>query len=147
VRPGELRRGKGLCRGRGPTRKSGLRVRPLPPEVAIAREAIRLAVFTRDGHCRLRDTAAGPCFGRLTVHHLWKDGQGGDYSELNLITLCAHHNDWVEGHRSEADTWGLRVGYGEDVPSAWRRLIFAELVDYWWDGTSCYADQPELDAA
>lgn len=129
-------------------RKTPLRARRLPNEEVERRGRIRLAVFERDGfRCRLADTAAGPCFGRLTVHHLWKDGQGGGYIQVNLLTLCSHHNEWVEGHRAEADAWGLRVGYGQDIPSAWRRLIFAELVDYWWDGTSCHADQPEPEAA
>lgn len=68
------------------------------------RPAIREAVFARDGGCLMSpwrsDQDWGTCYGILTPHHVLKASQGGEYTEDNLITLCAHHNNALE---SDAD--------------------------------------------
>ena len=109
-----------------------------------ARTTIREAVFARDRCCQLAGSTFGPCFGPLTVHHLWKEGQGGPYVPINLLTLCAHHNDVLETSEVTDDdvvALGLKVGWGQTLVSAWRRLVFAGIVGHWWDGTP--ADDPE----
>lgn len=65
---------------------------------------IRGAVFARDGYqCRLKGIpGAGECFGGLTPHHVLKASQGGAYTEDNLVTLCAHHNDQIEADATVA---------------------------------------------
>jgi hypothetical protein len=73
---------------------------------------VRAIVFYRDQNsCRLAhlvgvDDRVPACAGQLTVHHIRKAGQGGLYVPLNLVTLCAWHNDWLETHR------GARYGKG-----------------------------------
>jgi len=57
-------------------------------------EATRSRVFDRDGGCLLAHH--GNCHGPLTPHHRRKASQGGKYTELNLMTLCAFHNDHLE---------------------------------------------------
>lgn len=65
-------------------------------------------VFARDGHaCRIAPLVDTPCFGPLTPHHLKKASQGGEYTEANLWTACAHHNEWVEDHPTRARALGL----------------------------------------
>lgn len=55
---------------------------------------VRVAVYERDGHrCQLADFA---CWGPLTPHHLRKGSAVGAYTEANLTTLCAWHNNDVE---------------------------------------------------
>lgn len=151
-----------------PTRKTELRSRGFRPrghgphqaqadteEAAEAlaaekgrRQLVRDVVFARDRHCLLATAAAGPCFGKpLTPHHLWKAGQGGLYVPSNLVTLCGHHNDWVELEPATAKAWGLVVRNGDDIPSVWRRMHFFELVHYWWDGSPADGPMPELEAA
>jgi 5-methylcytosine-specific restriction endonuclease McrA len=49
------------------------------------------------------------CFGGLTVHHVHKASGGGPYTEDNLVTLCAFHNEYVESHHLEAQALGLEV--------------------------------------
>jgi len=72
------------------------------------RAAVRAEVFARDGHrCRLAGVeGAGPCFGRLTPHHLRKASAGGAYTLDNLVALCEHHNDLVE----DRPGWGVEMG-------------------------------------
>ena len=101
------------------------------------RAEMRDRVFTRDGgRCRLAgwlpDT--GPCSGVLTVHHLRKSAQGGPYTLVNLLSLCAGHNTWVEDNPDLAHELGLVIRRGDDFADAWRQLLAVELVDYWWTG-------------
>lgn len=75
--------------------------------------AVRAAVFRRDGGCVLeRIHGAGPCYGKLTVHHKLKASQGGKYTEANLVAMCASHNDRLESDAalsSLAETMGLVI--------------------------------------
>lgn len=76
------------------------------------REQVRKAVLRRDGEkCRIAPFLPDlPCYGRMTVHHLWKAGQGGPYTEANLVAACAFHNDWVEDNPEPAKALGLTRG-------------------------------------
>jgi hypothetical protein len=154
VRPGRLtpgpgpRRRTGLDRGTGPRRHK--RINSVSDRRAAARDEraeVRAAVFARDGgRCRLEGSLLGPCIGPLTVHHLWKDGQGGPYLPVNLLTLCAGHNDGVEPmDRADAEALGLVVAMGDWLSEAWRRLIFAGVVDHWWDGCAVELGPPADD--
>lgn len=147
-RPGSLsNRTKGLARS-GELKRSGGPKRRLPePDdpMEIARQEIRRAVFLRDGHCRLQGSCWGRCVGkRLTPHHLWKEGQGGPFTMRNLLTLCGGHNDGIETlPRLDMEAAGLVVPRGTTVTEAWRRLILAGIVPYWWDGTVSYLPSPD----
>lgn len=70
---------------------------------------VRVAVFERDGYrCLLEDIpGVGRCFGELTPHHLVKRSAGGDDSLDNEVTLCSHHNTWVEDNPEHARELGL----------------------------------------
>lgn len=96
-----------------------------------AKPEIRRAVFDRDGWtCRLKDTTdvlAHSCSG-LTVHHLLKASQGGEYTEENLVTLCSVANDLIEDHPQRAWELGLVVRQGESTADAWVRMTAAGLV-------------------
>ena len=66
---------------------------------APEREAVRQAVFARDGHCVALDLWPGHrCWGdqRKTFHHVKKASAGGAYSVANGRTLCSGFNDWIE---------------------------------------------------
>lgn len=141
-----------LTSGPPPQRRTGLR-RTGPPKRKTplkpisdkrladlsdpARAEAREQVFARDQRCLLSRWAGVPsCLGPLTVHHLRKAGQGGPYNALNLVTLCAGHNVWVEGSDA-ADVvwaWGLVMRNGETYDEVWRRLAKAGLVAYTWTG-------------
>lgn len=69
--------------------------------------ATRARVFDRDGGCVL--SHHGGCHGPLTVHHRRKASQGGRYTELNLMTLCAFMNDQLEADADFA-LWALHHG-------------------------------------
>lgn len=73
------------------------------------RAKVREAVFARDNWtCRLATTRqVGGCLGPLTPHHVRKASAGGPYVEENLVTLCSHHNSWVEDHPIAAQMLGL----------------------------------------
>ena len=83
-------------------------------ELASRRE-IKKRVFARDGGCLLspwlhlnpNGTEWGPCLGDLTPHHVKKASQGGEYTEENLKTLCAHHNSMIEDYPKAAQRIGL----------------------------------------
>jgi hypothetical protein len=83
------------------------------------RPAVRAAVFERYGYrCQL--AYLGGCFGRLTPHHRQKEGQGGPYTEANLVALCAHHNDELEADADLAELGrdlGLVVRSHEPTPT------------------------------
>lgn len=96
---------------------------------ALGRAAVRAAVFERDGwRCWMAGRLFGspaserewwvPCHGGLTLHHLRKASQGGDYSAENGITLCVRHNEWVEEAPTVAHTLGLVVRRGEAAADA-----------------------------
>ena len=109
-----LARGKGLGRGtKNLERGKALAAKPLEREEAKRRALVRGAVFARDGFaCVLaaRPEALevlGPCFGRLTYHHVRKAGQGGPYTLENGLTLCLGHNGAVEDHPTAAHLLGL----------------------------------------
>jgi hypothetical protein len=128
------------------TRKAQLRSkRRDTPERAKTRSQL----YARDQRCRLAGSTAGACYGkRHTPHHLWKEGQGGPYRLWNLLTLCAHHNDWIEyAPRDLVAAWGLVIEHGQSVEDAWCRLVFFRIVDYWWDGTPADQPMPALEAA
>lgn len=135
ARGGPLPRRTPLRRG-SPLRRSRL-ARLAPMSAArraelVHRDAIREQVFTRDGHrCLLehRPDLGGGCRGRLTPHHLQKASQGGPYTLTNLVTLCGHHNGWVEDRPIVAHSVGLVVRAGETVALAWQRLRAAGLVE------------------
>lgn len=77
-------------------------------------------VFERDGwSCALHGVAeAGPCFGKLTPHHLLKASAGGEHSLENLISLCQYHNGLVEDRPNWAHSVGLVVRMGEVLADA-----------------------------
>ena len=79
---------------------------------------IKALVFHRDKRCILSPDRPlnregrdwGPCFGYpLTPHHLLKASQGGEYTEENLVTLCAGHNDMIEDYPTAAHAIGLVI--------------------------------------
>jgi len=154
VRPGRLtpgpgpRRRTGLDRGAGPRRHKRINsVSERRVAVRDERAEIRGAVFARDGgRCRLAGSLLGDCLGPLTVHHLWKDGQGGPYLPVNLLTLCAGHNDGVEPmDRADAVALGLVVPMGGWLSEAWRRLAFHGVVEVWHDGAPVDGPAPADD--
>lgn len=120
MRRTQIKAGKPLARGSGFKRKAetaalartsmaraaGIRKvsrRREEPEVRAEHDRVRTAVFARDGHRCILATVPGvwpACYGRLTVHHIKKAGQGGAYAEPNLTSACVVHNDLVE---SDAD--------------------------------------------
>lgn len=99
------------------------------------KDPIRIAVFMRDGQCLLAKGLTGAihvCSGeRFTAHHLLKQSQGGDYSESNLVTLCARGNTWVEDNPDLAWHLGLVVRAGETIEEAWAKMRKAGLTT--WD--------------
>lgn len=116
------------------TRRARLRTRSR--QAARARrkaQPVVDAVYERDGACLLRSyprRLVGPCFGaRLTPHHLRKQSaERGGWTEDNLVTLCAAHNDWVEnGEPDLAHALGLVVRNGETTFDAWERMLAAGL--------------------
>lgn len=113
-RGGPLRRTP-LARGASTLKRSRLRAKPLEAAEAKRRAEVRGLVFARDGfRCVLADNPAaiaalGPCFGRITLHHLRKASQGGEYSVENGLTLCQAMNDAVEDNPRAAFLLGLVI--------------------------------------
>lgn len=109
------------------------RLRPRSQKTILAaplKAMVRAEVFTRDGHrCLLRYRVVGHfCLGDLTVHHLKKASQGGRYEKLNLVTLCAGANIWVEDWPITAHDLGLVCWRGDTLRACWDRLLQAGLV-------------------
>jgi hypothetical protein len=133
-----LRSGGGLKRG-GSLRRTG-RLNPISRKRADEleqRARVRQAVYERDRGCLLRGMPdAGRCAGRPTPHHVRKEGQGGPYTLLNLVQLCAGHNDWIETAQGQplAHAWGLWCRRGEDLENCWRLMQAAGLVSHLWNG-------------
>lgn len=99
---------------------------------------IRRQVFARDRfRCLLEGHPGVPrCHGPITPHHMRKAGQGGAYTMVNLVTLCAGHNDWLEeadGARFGEEV-GLVIRRGRTHEEAWALLIRAGLVTYGPEG-------------
>ena len=128
-----LNRRTPLGRGPGPKRRTPLngnselrrsgRLNPMSKKRRAeipARAEIRSRVFERDNGCVLAGVPeAGPCFGHMTPHHIHKAGQGGAYTEENLVTLCAHHNDRIEADAefaALAHRLGLTYRRGDQTP-------------------------------
>lgn len=133
---------KQLQPGEPPRRRKRInQVSPRRSFTATAYEAMKAAVFVRDGHrCLLAGSTLGPCRGELTPHHLWKSGQGGPDNPCNVLTLCKFHNGLVETmDRADAEALGLVVRWGETCGHAWRRLVFHGIVRYWFDGRPAHA--------
>lgn len=112
------RRSKGLGRSKSidrgeralPGSHSKLRAKPLPVDERARRLEVWKAIVARDRGCLLRYVpGAGDCFGGLTPHHRRKSGQGGAYTEENLVVLCAGHNDRLE---ADADLAALGHSLG-----------------------------------
>lgn len=107
------------------------RLRPRSEKATEQREvAVPIVdeVYERDGHrCVLAAYPSHQCFGRLTPHHLRKTGQGGPWAAVNLVTLCAHGNGWVENEPTVAHTIGLVIRTGETYADAWARMRTAGL--------------------
>ena len=113
-----------------PPRKAPLR--PISARRAEARadaEPLVQAVYRRDGGCvlRLHTVVAGGCWGGLSPHHVRKAGQGGEFSQLNIVSACCGHNGWVERNRRLAWALGLVLNHGEDIEDAWGRMRAAGL--------------------
>jgi hypothetical protein len=135
-----LKPGKPLRPGKPLKRRVALKnmsdKRRLEIESPVRAEA-RARVFDRDGRCLLAwQSGIPPCIGPMTVHHLRKAGQGGPYNELNLVTLCAGHNSWVETSAAVpyVHRWGLVMRRGDTYAEIWARLAAAGLVTYNWNG-------------
>lgn len=122
-----LRPGKPLARGPGPKRRSPLRpVSDKRIDEGPERDRVEAFVFYRDElRCRMEHRSdIPPCMGVLTVQHIRKAGQGGPYVPLNLVTVCAFHNSWLE--TAEGARWGERHGLvaraGDDLIVCWARM-------------------------
>lgn len=117
--------------------KRRTRLRPVSDRKRAERTAAQPvvdAVFARDGGClmaRYHGPAVVPgCFGPLTPHHLRKQSaRRGGWTERNLVTLCAHHNGWVEDHPDLAHALGLVLRRGDTEAYAWLRMGEAGLLD------------------
>lgn len=99
---------------RAPRGAKRLGRRPLTGIEQKRRKLIRQQVFARDGGCKL--AGHGRCFGDLTPHHRRKASEGGGYTMLNLVSLCAHHNDQLEADAKLAKTarfYGLVLLHGD----------------------------------
>jgi hypothetical protein len=141
-----LRRGAPLSRSElrpGPPPVRRTRLRPVSrrrEDDRPERDGVQAFVFYRDGlRCRLENfDLAEPvvrvprCVGPLTVHHVRKAGQGGPYVPLNLVALCAGHNDWLE--TADGATWGRGRGLvarrGDDLIECWARMRAAGIVEW-----------------
>jgi hypothetical protein len=105
-----LKRGKPL-QAKTALKRGTTRLKPISDAKRAqrpAKNAVTRQVFERDGYrCQIAPLVEEPCFGRLTPHHLKKEGQGGEHSMSNLIAACVFHNDWVEDHPIKAKALGL----------------------------------------
>ena len=132
-----------LARGAGPQRRTRIKPRSTKTEgMDIAKAEQRELAFARDRQvCRLahiwphNQGVVPPCIGPLTPHHLRKAGQGGPYTLINLLTLCAGHNDWIEAApRDLVHAMGLVMNRGDSYDEVWARLVAAGIVEWWWTG-------------
>jgi hypothetical protein len=103
------------------------RLRSVSAKRAAARvwaEPLVQQVYDRDRCCILtgHQALAGQCLGRLTPHHLRKQGQGGPWTLTNIVALCARHNGWVENHPDLAHDMGLVIRTGETYADAWAAM-------------------------
>lgn len=122
-----LARSSELARGAGPKRTGRLAAKRKPPEQLAIEETVRGEVFARDGGCLMANIEPDRCYGRLTFHHLEKDGQGGTYTADNGACLCVFHNDDVEDHPRRYRLLGLVVHPGITHDEAAERRAAAGL--------------------
>jgi hypothetical protein len=104
-----------------PPRKKPMRQRSERKRQELAESRPVVAeVLERDGGCvlRTRTDEWGPCFGDLTPHHTHKASAGGQYTAVNLVTLCAGHNGAVEDYPDAAKAFGLVVNGAIDHAEA-----------------------------
>jgi 5-methylcytosine-specific restriction endonuclease McrA len=87
-RSGPLKAKTPLRRGK-PIRRSNRK--RTPPQ-------IHAAVLARDGNCKARFVAEGPCGGALHVHHLLPRGRGGSHDMDNLRVVCNVHHRYLHDH-------------------------------------------------
>lgn len=126
------RKAGSLARGKPLQRRGQLERRRLDVTVRDLRAGEwRAARDTHGDHCLLSnaDRPWGPCFGKLTPHHLRKSVHGGPYLAFNLVPLCQFHNDEVENRPDEAEELGLVVRRDVDHEEAARRRAAAGLVN------------------
>lgn len=108
-----MNRGKPLARRTPLARGKGLTRKAMDRHEAEERARVRGEVYARDRFaCVLAGVpealeALGPCWGRITPHHLRKASQLGPYTAENLVTLCVFHNGAVEDHPRAAYLLGL----------------------------------------
>lgn len=91
----------------------------------------RAIVLDRDEHrCVVCSTSQG-----LQIHHRRARGMGGTRRPdtnhpQNLVTVCAHHHQWIETHRVWATGHGLLVKQSEDpaaIPvTTWRGVVLLD---------------------
>jgi hypothetical protein len=126
-----------LAPGQPPARRVPLRpVSDRREAERIERDQVRAFVFWRDQNaCRLAhlvgiDDRVPACIGVLTAHHIRKAGQGGPYVPLNLVTLCAGHNVWLE--TAAGARYGLGCGLvlhrAGDLIECWATMRAAGIV-------------------
>lgn len=90
----------------GDERLSPQRIRAAERDVLW--RSIRRFVLERDGGCRGRHVAPGPCsYGPLEVHHLRRRSQGWSSDPADYVALCGAHHRWVTEHPSAAHAVGL----------------------------------------
>lgn len=99
------------------------------------RDAVRAALFQRDGYCRLLTRPEHSCSGPLTPHHLRKASAGGPYSLTNLVAVCAGGNTDIEDHPWWAWEIGLVERHPESPEDTWRRLWKAGMSRFPYPGS------------
>jgi hypothetical protein len=104
-------------------------------DAAPTRRTVTQQVFDRDGGCLLAPVVKvhiPPCHGKLTPHHIRKAGQGGTWTIVNIVALCARHNDWLED--LDGMLYGRPAGLiclrTDTLEACWDRLAAAGLVTY-----------------
>ena len=118
---------KGLDRGKGLARTGGPKPKPKPKAQRDAEAEVRRIVFARDGGCLMARIEPEECYGRLTMHHLRKASQGGEYTVENGVTACCHHNEAVEMDPPRYRRLGLVVTNAIPPEEALARRVAAGL--------------------
>ena len=103
-----------LTRTAPPTRSTPLSAQSARRRTASAQHRdITDAVMLRDRGCVARVV---PCGQRLDPHHVWRQSQGGPWTDWNLIVLCEACHRWVHEHPLLAWShgWLVPAWTGED---------------------------------
>lgn len=90
------------------------------------------AVIARDGGCVGKGLLPGPCWGRLTGHHIVNRGMGGSKLHASKdwrLTMCEGHNAAME---SDALTARLALAFGMKLPRNWKLPLCPRV--YYVDG-------------